>query len=260
MDIDKIRNRAMFPQADLATNPAPPEGEALKSFEAAYLSDQYLHRGDPGFDERLERCIELQYTRWQWANDNLETYVNMLRVSGHPDAKIDAMMRYGVPMSFASVEEYGLFKFALLKLRDELERGGTALCNVGFAHTGSSVPGFSTNPLKGFAELPSKITAVGQSDVDLVFIADNVVRSVEAMTAEGRSIWTYSTTMADRSEELRYSVKQEDIEHLSPRTYRFIKLWEEKLGAGIQVTFQETPKAALSPWENRVQLLVGSAP
>ena len=252
---EKIRNRGIFPQCETAGVSPPPEGEALARFKAAYLSDVYLHKGDPGVEDRLARCVELQFARWRWANENIETYVNMLRVAGHPDEKIDAMAAAGVPMSFKSVAQYGGFKFALLRLRHHLEEEESRLRNVEFLHTGSSVPGFSSNPLKGLAELPSKITKVGKSDVDLVFVADGVRESASAMIARGTTIRQYPTTMGDRSEDTRYGVRQDDIETMSPLMYKFIKRWEEELGAGIQVTFQETPTVPFNPWENLVQLI-----
>lgn len=255
MDLSKIANRGLFTACDVAAVAPIPDGEARAEFAAKYLSDAYLHAGDPGYEDRLARCVELQFARWAWANDNLDTYVNMLRVSGHADQKITDMAVHGIPMSFADAGQYGAFKFALLHLREALGSEENGLDAIGFVHTGSSVPGFSTNPLKGFAELPSKITKVGRSDIDLVFVAVGIDAAAARLAEQGRTWRRYATTMCDGSETKRYSVQPADIELLSPLTHAFVQRWQEELGADIQLTLHERPGVAFAPWENPVRLI-----
>lgn len=255
MDLEKIANRGMFPGCDVVAVPPPPTGRALADFEAKYISDAYLHEGDPGYADRLERCVELQFARWEWARANLDTYVNMLRVKGHADQKIADMAVHGIPMSFADAAQYGRFKLALLHLRHALGDEANGLGDIGFVHTGSSVPGFSTNPLKGFADLPSRITAVGKSDIDLVFVATGIDAAATRLEAQGRSRWRYATTMADGTETFRYSTDHDDIAQVSPLTYAFIQRWQDELGAEIQVTLHERPAVDFAPWENAVRLI-----
>lgn len=193
----------------------------------------------------------LQFKRWKWAVENISVYVNMLRAAGHSDEAIIGMFK-GRPLCFAKQENYDEFQAALAKLGAEVE----AQCGwqqVEFIVTGSSVAGFSQNPLKGFADRPSKITSTSKSDVDICLLADGVKDWVARCKSEGKAYpeRMYPTTESQHTSSMRFGVK--DLANVCEALGAFHKQWSEKLAGGLQITFAED-NLDIPPWEARIPL------
>eukprot|EP00178_Gracilaria_changii_P025293 TRINITY_DN78017_c0_g1_i1.p1 TRINITY_DN78017_c0_g1~~TRINITY_DN78017_c0_g1_i1.p1 ORF type:complete len:356 (+),score=57.69 TRINITY_DN78017_c0_g1_i1:167-1234(+) len=246
--------RPLFP-SNVVLNEIPtiPESER-EAFKAKYINTNKLNYEDP---EAIDRCKSngrpVQYTRWRWALDNFDTYINMLRVYGHDDDKIQRMLD-GVPMCFASKQAYDELRVALKKLApaiaEEMDWG-----NVGFVFTGSSVPGFSQNPVKGFRDLPSKITDPMKSDVDICIVADGVNVKVAQCHNDGDEFLepkrAYPTTVTEILSGMRFGCK--DVSEFSKTVAKFYEEWSKKLPGGLQLTFCEDD-TDIPPWEARVNI------
>jgi hypothetical protein len=245
----KKKKRPIYPNVNVASIPPIPEAE-VADFKAKYISTIYLDHNDPELEKRGP-IAELQYKRWNWANDNIAIYVNMLRVSGHNDTNIQALCDGDRPLCFPDQAVYAELQQSLKQLKNDLEQE-TGVANVKFVQTGSSVAGFSTNPAKGFPYLPSKITSVGKSDIDLVIVADHAVeRIVEASKQKGLKIKEYSTICNLTDLSVRYGVKNG---YPAKCLETWHQTWMKKLGAEIQLTFQRDPKDSFPPWEAEVVL------
>ena len=130
--------------------------EDVEEFKKQYISNAYLHEGDAEFKERLDNSKSIMFTRWDWLQQNGATYVNMLRVSNHPDENIQQCLDGKRPLCFTNKVIYKEFIKDLRLLKKSLE-AETSLTNVRFVQTGSSVPGFSNNTFKGVREGASKM-------------------------------------------------------------------------------------------------------
>ena len=103
--------------------------------------------------------------------------------------------------------------------------------NVRFVQAGSSVPGYSSNPCKGLAYLPSKITSPDKSDVDIVVVAKGIEASVQAVrAADGEiKIKEYpSVVPPGKDPNLRYGFKP-TLGHYNATLAAFSDKWGEKL-------------------------------
>ena len=85
----------------------PPQD--VNEFKKQYLSDIYLHEGEEGFKDRLDHSTEIMYKRWDWLQNNATIYVNMLRLSEHPDEHIQACMDGHRPLCYTSETLYEEF-------------------------------------------------------------------------------------------------------------------------------------------------------
>jgi hypothetical protein len=210
------------------------------------ISTAYLHPGDPDFAERLAAVREIQFARWEWAVSHMPDFVNMLRITGHVDEKIQRMLK-GIPFCFENELIFDDFRRALKTLAHKLETD-LKWKHVCFVFTGSCVPGFSQNPLKGLRNIPSKITDPGKSDVDICIIADGVS---EWLTRNNITPKLYSTTCTRNSSGTRLGVKH--LETVNPVLASFFDEWSKKFGGGMQITFCEDG-LDIPPWEMRVDL------
>lgn len=227
-----------------------PEAE-LEAFKAKHVNMEKLKWGSPEAEERIKRVRVLQYIRWEWACDNLPVYVNMLRCMGHSGTAIKNMLA-GTPMCFKSLEDYRQLRIALRELVADIkeEMGWT---NVNFVLSGSSVPGFSQNPLKGFADTPSKITSTKKSDVDISIVGDGInqtmTQRLEAGMAEPKRC--FATTCSATTQATRLGCW--DMESACKSAFKFKEKWELKLTADLQFTLCEDDNATL-PWEARIDI------
>jgi len=227
-----------------------PTGSDLKSFKNDYISQSFVaYESDEG-KERLANVVDLMWKRWDWLqkHENLCTYVNMLRVQNHTDEAIQAMCDGKRPMCFARQCVYDELLADLGKLAFKLEKE-LGWSDIRFGQSGSSVPGFSQNPVKGFADRPSKITSAKKSDVDIFIVAKGAKELYETLEAKGQKIKIYPTT-SNRStqEESRWWGKEDDFvvaKYLKP----FQDSWGSKLGGGVQFTIQMSPNPSIAPWE-----------
>ena len=167
-----------------------------------------LPKSDPEAVDRRKCGRAIQFRRWQWAKDNITTYVNVLRAAGHADDRIQNMLD-GVPLCFANAEEYTTFCRALHSMAPAIEAEmGWRKC--GFVFTGSCVPGFSQNPAKGMRDVPSSIVDVGKSDVDICIVADgvnNVVTKLLSQDQASEPQKLFITTCTPQMEGVRFGCK-----------------------------------------------------
>ncbi|PXF43489.1 hypothetical protein BWQ96_06782 [Gracilariopsis chorda] len=238
---------------ELSSIPKVPENE-VEAFKEKYINTNKLKWGTP---EATERCESngrpVQYLRWRWALDNFDTYINMLRVYGHDDEKIGLMLK-GVPMCLKSREAFDELRTALKKLSVEIAEE-MEWKNVGFVFTGSSVPGFSQNPLKGLRDIPSKITDPKKSDVDICIVADGINVSVAKCHSDGDQFlepkYAFPTTVNEITSGMRFGCK--DLAEFCKSAAAFYEKWSEILPGGLQFTFCEDD-TDIPPWEARINI------
>lgn len=221
------------------------------AFKKLHIDGTYVEWGTPEADELLQNDVAVQYTRWKWAVDNVHTFVNVLRLAGHSDIRIQAMFD-GVPLCFEHADEYAQLRAALARLAVDVEKeqGWT---NVNFIITGSSVPGFSQNPLKGVRDRPTRITSQTQSDVDVVIVGDGVNRTMLKRMADGEKEpkRCFPTTCSSTCKATRFGVR--DFDAFSKVVADFHSVWDQKLSGGLQFTFADDDYST-PPWESRVDI------
>jgi len=228
--------------------------ENPEEFKANHVSSIYLHGDEPEAKERLANSDKLMYARWDWASTNADKLVNALRLCGHADHHIQAMCNGTRPLCFKDESLHQEFLDDLRHLKAELEHE-MGWKNVGFVQSGSSVPGFSTNPLKGIAYQASKITDPTKSDVDLVVVGEGVAAWVEEAKAKHLPNHVYPSCGARLpsgkvEQETRVGLKRE--EDLPKALVAFRAKWASKFGGGMQTTFALSPTPSLPPWESRL--------
>jgi len=236
---------------DVAKVPLPDKPE---EFKATYISHVYLHPDEPEAKKRMEKPKELMYSRWDWATTNIDKLVNCLRLCGHTDPNIQAMCDGFRPLSFRGENLHTQFLDDLQALKEDLEKE-MGWHHVGFVQSGSSVPGFSTNPLKGIANQASKVTDPDSSDVDVVIVGVGVKNWVETLKTKGAAGHQFPSTGARQSsgtidDEMRFGFKHD--EDLPKALAAFRARWCHKFGGGMQNTFALSPTPSLPPWETRV--------
>ena len=217
----------------------------LEEFKRKYISNLYVHEGEQGFEERLKSSVEIQFKRWDWMQSHPDIYVNMLRVSNHKEENIQACLDGRRPLCFTSAELYTEFTMDLNDLKQNIERE-TDLKNVKFVQAGSSVAGFSNNPHKGFRDIPSKITDVGKSDVDVVIVAEGVKEFIERQKKDNIPLREYPSTSSLKGPSgLRFGLKYWEA---IPSIKDWMEKWKVIMGGGVQITLQEA-NPILPPWE-----------
>lgn len=241
---DRSESQRVILKIKVSDVPHVPPSE-VENFKRENISDIYLHEGEEGFDERLKNSTEIMFKRWDWLQKNGTKYVNMLRLSKHPDEGIQACLDGHRPLCFTSESIYTEFLEGLRELKKKLEASST-LSRIRFTQTGSSVPGFSNNPLKGLRDQPSKITDVNNSDVDVVIIADGVEEFVKQKKAEGLKIRDYPCVVSkDGKTDIRYGFRDWSV---LPPVKEWIEKWSVKMGGGVQITLQNGDPI-FPPWE-----------
>jgi hypothetical protein len=199
-----------------------------------------------------EIVTALQYKRWDWAQGNIWKYVNVLRVEEFTDDAIQDMCNATRPLAFKTVRLHAEFCSALGELAHNLERVH-GWRNVRFIQTGSSVVGFSTNPLKGVADRPTKITSIESSDVDIVIVAEGLPKWIREKKEEGAKFLgrSYPTTRSPLKSGERVGCKKpEEISQIK----EWYEIWSVKLGGGVQVTFDTDENPEIPPWESWVPI------
>jgi hypothetical protein len=230
---------------------APIKGEAqIQEFKKKYLSNDYLHEGDKDFKDRLDNTIDIQYKRWDWMVSHPDIYVNMLRLSGHSDENIQACLDGRKPICFTNEDIYSEFTLDLKHLKKRLEKE-SEFKNIRFIQAGSAVAGFSNNPLKGFRDIPSKITDPNKSDVDVVIVAYGVKAFVDKLRAQQAKLREYPSTSA-RKAPSTFRIGLRDWSNI-PAVAEWMEIWKKKLGGGVQITLQEGDPIT-PPWEPYISL------
>ena len=231
------------------------DAKKREEFSKKYISTKYIHDySSPEAKERLEEVEETQFKRWKWAVKNVKTLVNMFREAGHTDKKIQNMFE-GVPFCFPDAEFFHNFCESLKELCKQIEET-LPLKHAGIVITGSSVVGFSQNPLKGEKDTPSKITSSEKSDVDICVYAHGVEKWFEFLRESNKDFKfkKYPTTVSLTECGYRYGIKPRDMRLASKVISDFHEAWhEKKLKGGLQITFCEI-RRSIPPWEIRLPL------
>lgn len=242
--------RPKFPPVSVADVVPVPDSE-VEAFKAYHIDNTYLKWGTPEAEERINNDRKLQFARWRWACENVQTFVNVLRCAGFGDENIQNMFD-GTPLCFRSVGAYAELRAALATLKGEIE-AEVGWQNVSFIITGSSVPGFSQNPCKGVADRPTKITSATGSDVDISICAmgvnDTMLERKRRGEEEPRRL--YDTTCTETTSAVRFGCG--DISAVCESAAAFCKLWDEKLDGGLQLTFSDYSNV-IPPWESRIDI------
>mmetsp|Transcript_23716 Transcript_23716/g.36004 ORF Transcript_23716/g.36004 Transcript_23716/m.36004 type:complete len:324 (+) Transcript_23716:102-1073(+) len=115
-----------------------------ESLQCGNKVEELFH--DNEWQQGSQQIRDAQFRRWGWCCENIDTYVNMLRKSGHSDESISQMIHAGKPLGIPSDTLFREFKRSLQKLKTRLQKD-TGWVEVSFALSGSSVCGFSQNSL-----------------------------------------------------------------------------------------------------------------
>jgi len=220
-----------------------------KEFKTKYINNTKVH-DEKEMGQRRDNVKDIMFARWDWVQKNPEIYVNELRLSGFSDEAIQACLNGDRPLCFISQEIYDEFLTSLRSVKSQLEKE-TGWKNMSFVQTGSSVVGYSGNPLKGFENTASKITST-TSDVDIVVLAGGIEKTVQDVKDKIR-VKEYPAMSAENGEtDLRYGFKP--LTDFSSLLAEFNQTWTEKLEGGIQFTFQREADPKLPPWERNIPI------
>jgi len=259
--------------SDTTSDIIPTNGFAPSSQEEAHRDSviRAISTGRIGIQE----VRDIQFHRWNWCCENIDTYVNMLRESEHSDESISNMIHAGQPLCIPNGSLFREFKESLRELQSCLEMD-TGWTNISFILAGSSVCGFSQSfpPLLPDGvwygcysttgiDVASHLSSGGFNGALIVCVqADGVKHFMDDfMTCvDSQLIGSYPTTCTPCMGGLRYRFLQEDGYSLvSNYLSIWYKNWSSKLGdVGLEITFGEdlliTP-----PWEIRFNLHTSDA-
>jgi len=241
-----------FPQGLDATAVPELPADEVDAFKSENIDNTKIKDDTPEYHERTssEYAVrEAQYARWRWACTHFETYCNMLRVSGHPTESVQAMLK-GRPLCFPDQKSFSELVAGLQELGPQLETA-MGCANLGFVFTGSSVVGFSQNPLKGKYLIPSKITSKTKSDVDICIKADGIERFVDSVRERGRKVRGFGTTCSITTSAMRFGCK--DWAAVCPELGAFHEKWSAIFQGGLQFTLCEGG-LDVPPWESRIPM------
>jgi len=227
-----------------------------EAFMKKYISKECKDYGSDfakSLKDNNSKVREIQYSRWRWAQANMDIYINTLRVSGFSDKQIQDMLN-GCPLCFHSPAAYKEFSAACAELCHELETADVPVCNLRMVATGSSVVGFSQNPLKGITNQASKITCPQSSDVDICLVADGITDWIKSLKLTTKQHRMYPSTSSPNLSVTRIGLRPSTFKEVMPQQLSdFYKLWGKKLPGGLQITFQESGND-LPPWEIHMPL------
>jgi len=192
----------------------------------------------------------LQYKRWEWAQGHAWDYITTLRLSKFTDDNIQAMASGLRPLCFKGPDEHAEWCKSLGELGKDLETQ-FGWKNVRFVHTGSSVVGFSTNPMKGVADRPTKITTLDASDVDLVIVGEGIKEFIEKKEKEtGKDIGHKFPSTRQKHSPFGLRVGCRHPEDISDKLNNWYNAWAGKFTGGLQITFDTDPDPRIPPWES----------
>jgi len=233
----------------------PVPAEEVAKFTADHINDSYVdsHAFPDQAKALIDKRVELQYKRWEWAQGNQWKYINALRIAGFPDVAIQSMCDGLRPLCFTTPEIHQEFCTSLSHLGKKLEEE-LGLKNVRFVQTGSSVVGFSTNPLKGVADRPTKLTSTKKSDVDVVILADNLMDFINKSTESKKPFIgkKYPTTRSQTTTGNRVSCSEP--KEVCPGLKEWYDIWFVKLAGGIQITLDTEANPTIPPWESWIPI------
>ena len=208
--------------------------------------DIFIKMGDLGFKERYANSSEIVFARWQWILNNMEKYVNILRINGFKDTCIKEAFLGIKPLIIKTKEHFGQFCERIFTLKSELKKS-YKIKNLKVAMIGSSLYGFSNNPLKGSKDIPSNIAKCETCDFDFVFIGvgiDEILKNVKSKNAENVKNFQYV------DEYKRIGIRHR-IKHLE-ENMNSVFVWKKEMNnflkRKIRIYFQEG-EGNLPPWE-----------
>jgi len=231
--------------------PQVPE-ESQDSFRKEHINDTYLDHHSEEAKARGNAAV-LQFKRWEWAQGNQWSYINCLRLQKFSDVNIQAMADGLRPLCFTGPEIHSEFCHSLGEVAKALETE-LGWKNVRFIHTGSSVVGFSTNPLKGIADRPTKITSVDSSDVDVVVVADGIKEWIDKAKGEHSKALghDFPSTRTRTTAGMRVGCWEPAL--VSPSLANWYDTWKVKLHGGVQLTFDTDSNPTIPPWESWIPI------
>ena len=123
-----------------------------------------------------------------------EKFVNILRINGFEDNCIQEAFNGIKPLTIKTKETFDQFCERIFTLKAELKKI-FKIKNLKVAIIGSSLYGFSNNPLKGLKEIPSNIAKYETCDFDFVFIGigiDEIVKNAKIKNPENVKNFPYA--------------------------------------------------------------------
>jgi len=205
-------------------------------------------------DKQNEFSRSLQYKRWEWARGHEWDYLTTLRIRGFSDENIQAMCEGKRPLCFVNHAEHEEWCKSLGELAKDLEHQ-FGWKNVQFVQTGSSVVGFSTNPMKGVADRPTKITTTDVSDVDLVIVGSGIKEFLEEKAKKlGKPLGHSFPSTRTKTGAFGLRVGCRAPEEVGDKLKNWYDIWATKFEkrGGLQITFDTDPAPHIPPWESWV--------
>ncbi|KAL3936626.1 MAG: hypothetical protein SGARI_002476 [Bacillariaceae sp.] len=238
---DKTREPGFV--ASIPTIPA----EEQEAFKEEYISRASFCPEDSHTPDGVSDIAQdVQFPRWEWAVDNLDIFVNQLRLSNFTDEKIDQLFQ-GYPLWVQDMDLFEQFRDSLSEVTLCLEEDA-GWTNIDVIFTGSSANGFSMNPCKGNITVPTAISSPTKSDVDISFRANGVLDFVEAHEEEFS--YYYPTTVNEWTTGTRMPLKDSIFPALGECFEAWATKWSELFPAGLQLTMYEDD-FEIPPWEIR---------
>jgi hypothetical protein len=211
--------------------------DEIENFKNKYFFSCYIEHDCPEYKLRLANRHEVMFNRWNWMMNNVEIYVNMLRLRNFSNEQIQNCLGMKRPLCFETSSIYDKFCQDLKNLKVTLENE-TDLKNIRFVQTGSSVIGFSNNPLKGLIDRPSKVTKNPDSDIDIVIVADKVKIVFGNLKKDNLKIHEYICVCNKEGlTDIRYGI--DDLEKISKGLLEWVRNCNKYLKNMIQITFQD---------------------
>lgn len=209
-----------------------------------------IKMGDLGFKERYENSIQIVFDRWDWIVNNTEEYVNMLRINGFSDENIQECFEGQRPLTMNDIETFNQFCDRIFTLKNELKKR-YKIKNLKVAIIGSSLYGFSNNPLKGDKTIPSNIARSETCDFDFVFIGIGIDELLKKFSDSEDNIKSFQYVNCNKQKGVRYKVK--NLEENMKIVYEWKKEMKNFLNKKIRIYFQEG-EGNLAPWEAFIEL------
>jgi hypothetical protein len=186
-----------------------------------------IPKSDENYRDRMENSKEIQWRRWEWMNRNPETYVNLMREQGENDADIQQMLSRQKPLDFDNLVDFEAFKIDVKSLKLQLTEA-YELAALRFIQQGSSITGFSTNPVKGDRDVPNYIYNKAEGlDLDFRVYSQNL----QDLYDQSNNI-----ELKSRPELSVRLVEPSSARDLMPELQSFIEIWKPRLNSEIQFT------------------------
>lgn len=135
---------------------------------------------------RLANVRQCQMLRWIWSQKHPSKWINMLRNAGLEDTDIQLCLLRAKPFDFFSLEDYTECKTDLMRVAARIEKR-TGVTGIRFVQQGSSITGYSSNPLKGERYVPTHLYHAG-SNTDFRLTCEGIEKVIEQVIADGGKV------------------------------------------------------------------------